>query len=196
MHDVARALGYKGASSYQRYENSDTYNKPYLPLHITEKLVAILVGRGDPPITEDEIWALAGPMPAGKHAQASFVVPLVTWVSAGAFAREDGQQEAIGEVTEAGLDPRGDWIALTVDGDSMDRISPPGSIIFVNRRDKKLVPNACYVIGDGDDQVTYKRFRANPLRFEPVSTNPRHEPIFFEEMPTIVGRVKKTILEM
>lgn len=33
-------------------------------------------------------------------------------------------------------------------------------------------------------------------RFEPVSTNPAHEPIFYEEEPKIIGRVRKTILDM
>ena len=90
----------------------------------------------------------------------------------------------------------GDWLAMRVDGDSMDRVSPPGSIILVNRKEKRLVPNACYVFSNGDDGVTYKRFRPNPDRLEPVSTNPNHEPIFFEHEPTVIGRVRKTILDM
>lgn len=196
MDDVARSLGYKGASSYQRYEDATKFTKKYLPLDLTEKLVFVLRGRGNPPVTEADVMALAGPEQWAKPTFEATRVPLVTWVSAGAFALEDAQQEAIGEITETGLDLKGDWIALTVEGDSMDRISPPGSVIFVNRQDKKLVPNACYVISNGDSQVTYKRFRPNPLRFEPVSTNANHEPFFFEDMPAIVGRVKKTILEM
>jgi phage repressor protein C with HTH and peptisase S24 domain len=94
------------------------------------------------------------------------------------------------------IDQRDHWIALRVDGDSMDRISPPGSIIIVNTNDKKLVPNACYVIADSDSNVTYKRYRSNPARFEPVSTNPRHEPIFPDGEPEIIGRVKKSIIDM
>jgi hypothetical protein len=42
----------------------------------------------------------------------------------------------------------GEWIALRVDGPSMNKISPPDSIIFVNLRDKRLVTNGCYVISD------------------------------------------------
>ena len=108
----------------------------------------------------------------------------------------DITDEIIGHVKAADLDPSGDWVALKVVGDSMDRISPPDSIIYVDRKDKVLVPNACYVISNGDGEATYKRFRPNPMRFEPVSTNPAHEPIYPTREPLIVGRVKKSTLEM
>lgn len=120
-------------------------------------------------------------------------IPHISWVSAGVMAHEDIRDEAIGTIRVADLPP-GDWIALTVTGDSMDRISPPDSIIFVNRRDKALVPNGLYVIDDGEGNATYKRFRPNPDRFEPVSTNPDHEPIFPDHEPTIVGRVRRSMI--
>lgn len=123
-------------------------------------------------------------------------VPLLSWVSAGTMAFPDVSEETIGTVEETGLSPNGDWIALRVVGDSMDRISPPDSIIFVDRKDKVLVPNACYVISNGDGEATYKRFRPNPMRFEPVSTNPNHETIYPQREPLIVGRVKKSIIDM
>lgn len=124
-------------------------------------------------------------------------IPVVTWVSAGLMARDDEQQDdAIGWIEMPDLDPRGKWIALKVEGDSMDRISPPGSLIFVNLLDKALVPNACYVIANGDNEVTYKRFRSNPTRFEPVSTNPRHEAMFPDGDPKIIGRVRRSIIDM
>jgi SOS-response transcriptional repressor LexA len=125
-----------------------------------------------------------------------FQVPLLSWVSAGKMSFPDVSDEVIGTVQEGNLDPEGDWIALQVVGDSMDRISPPESIIFVDRSDKVLVPNACYVISNGDGEATYKRFRSNPMRFEPVSTNPSHEPIYPAREPLIVGRVKKSTIQM
>ncbi len=108
----------------------------------------------------------------------------------------DISDEIIGHVQEGELDPEGDWIALKVVGDSMDRISPPESVIFVDRKDKVLVPNACYVISSDNGEATYKRFRSNPMRFEPVSTNPVHEPIYPSREPLIVGRVKKSTIAM
>ena len=124
-----------------------------------------------------------------------FDVPVLSWVSAGALMREDVSDEALGRLRVNDLPP-GDWIALVVRGDSMDRISPPESKIFVDRRDRQLVPNALYVIADLEGNATYKRYRPGPpMRFEPVSTNPANEPIFPEHEPLIVGRVRRSVLD-
>lgn len=149
-------------------------------------------------IAADELLAIAEffgvPVPHPQTAPAQ-IVPLVSWVSAGAMRQDDIQDEIIGWVTVCELEDD-DWIALRVEGDSMDRISPPDSVILVNRNDTRLVPNACYVISDGDGNATYKRYRPSPPRFEPVSTNPEHEPIFPENDPVVVGRVRMTLLKM
>lgn len=132
----------------------------------------------------------------------SLMVPKISWISAGAFATTDAiyeNDEFEAHIAVSGL-PDGEWYAFDVPEafDSMDRISPPGSVIIVNRRDKRLVPNACYVITDGEGGATYKRYRPNPTRFEPVSTNPAHEPIFPDDgnAPGIFGRVRQSILSM
>jgi len=125
---------------------------------------------------------------------------LVSWVSATNFAAPDApiDMEGARTVVATGINPSGQWIALEVEGDSMDRISPPGSIIFVDISDRALVPNACYVIADEDGSATYKRFRPNPDRWEPVSTNPDHEPMFVMNGagPRIIGRVRKSLLSL
>lgn len=147
-------------------------------------------------------WLLRGVGDPGDFREAGPVfvaAPLISWVSAGALRRPD----MVPEVDDApiayapDLDPDGDWIALRVDGDSMNRISPHDSIIFVNRKDRRLVPNACYVIGDGDGGATYKRYRP-PNTWEPVSTNDKHKPFDLPvgQEPDIIGRVRKTILSM
>ena len=126
-------------------------------------------------------------------------VRLISWVSAGALTSPDAEidTEEAPIILEPGLDPNGDWIALRVDGDSMNRISPHDSVIFVNRRERQLVPNACYIIGDGNGGATYKRYRP-PNIWEPVSTNPAHKPIVLSpgKDPDIIGRVRKTVLTM
>lgn len=123
-------------------------------------------------------------------------IPIMSWVSAGQMLRDDGQQDIIGHIEMPDLDPAARWIALRVEGDSMDRISPPGSLIFVDVDDKNLVPNGCYVIADDDNQVTYKRFRSNPPRFEPVSTNISLQPIYPDGEPIIIGRVRRSLIDM
>jgi SOS-response transcriptional repressor LexA len=140
-------------------------------------------------------WLLTGEGRADAAAPSVEIVPLISWVSAGSLDGDAVQGEQLAEVHAADL-ADGDWIALRVEGDSMDRISPPESVILVNRRERRLVPNACYVIADESGAATYKRFRPSPDRFEPVSINPAHEPIFPDGKVTVIGRVRRTILEM
>lgn len=122
------------------------------------------------------------------------VVPLVSWVSAGALMSNELSDEMLGQIKVADLPP-GDWIALRVQGDSMDRISPPQSIILVDRKKRELIPNACYVIEDGDGNATYKRYRPSPDRFEAVSTQD-HPTIYPDNTPRVVGRVMRTFLDL
>lgn len=123
------------------------------------------------------------------------VAPVIAWVSAGQLMSDSAIDEAIG-TARAVLGP-GDWIALRVEGESMDRISPPGSIIFVDRKDKRLVNGAFYVIDDGEGEATYKRFVAGEqMKFEPVSKNKDLPAIYPDNEPTIVGRVKLTMLDL
>lgn len=128
-------------------------------------------------------------------------VPHVSWVSGGRLDVRDGvmPERVTKYVTVANLPP-GDWIALTVQGDSMDRLSPDGSTIIVNRKDQNLVDGKFYVFAnDFDHSTTFKRYRSDPERLVPYSTNPDHEPIFIpdnDEHFRCVGRVWLTMLRL
>lgn len=75
----------------------------------------------------------------------------------------------------------------------MDLYSPPGSIIFVNRNERDAVDGGFYVVATDDGDATYKRFRKNPDRLEPESTNREHQTIYPRNPLTIIGRVKHTL---
>jgi SOS-response transcriptional repressor LexA len=123
-------------------------------------------------------------------------VPVLALVSAGKLDDNGCEGEVLRHIALGGLDAKGDWFAFIVQGDSMDRISPPGSVIIMDRKDRRLVPNGCYVVADAQGNAAYKRYRPAPDRFEPVSTNPTHEPIFPKNDITVIGRVRRTLLEM
>ncbi|MEQ9487461.1 MAG: S24 family peptidase [Alphaproteobacteria bacterium] len=84
MASLAQLAGYKGASSLQRYENPEQFQKRFLPYDVVERLAAALVGRGQPPISRAEVFAMAGPI-----GQAAF--PLDTATTS---AREHGATPA------------------------------------------------------------------------------------------------------
>lgn len=121
-------------------------------------------------------------------------VPVVSWVSAGDLMQPDIAVERLATLYFTDLPP-GDWLALQVNGESMNRISPHGSTIILNRRDKMLISNKCYVIDDGEGNATFKRYRSNPDRFEPFSTDD-FPTIFPDNTPNVIGRVHRSITEL
>lgn len=61
MTEFAKALGYKNASSVQRYESAVEYSGGYLKRDLVSKIENAVLGKGDPAIRKEEVWELAGP---------------------------------------------------------------------------------------------------------------------------------------
>lgn len=72
MAAVAKAMGFKGASSYQRYENPALYAGGYLPRDWVESFRKAVLGKGNPAIQPHEVWELAGPEFAPKRLVSTF----------------------------------------------------------------------------------------------------------------------------
>lgn len=124
-------------------------------------------------------------------------VPLISIVSAGQLADQDAVVDLSEYRTVPAIDlPEGEWLAMRVDGDSMNKISPPGSLIFVNIRDRRLVHNACYIVADETGAATYKRYRqSDDPPFQPASYDDIKPPAF-QGAITIIGRVRRSVIEL
>lgn len=126
-------------------------------------------------------------------------VPVIGWVAAGTLAdvtaiQNDADLECI---TADGL-PTGEWFATDVHGDSMDRVAPEGSRIFVNAAERTLVPGG-YFLFSLRGETTFKRFYDDPLpRFEPFSWNPANRTIYpaKREKWDVIGRVHRSVLDI
>lgn len=124
-------------------------------------------------------------------------VPLLDSVAAGKLSGPLSQIDttAADVLSFSGLG-RGEWFALRVEGDSMDRLSPEGSVIIVNKADRVLLPGKCYVFSLRG-LTTYKVWQARPDRISPLSTNPSHQPVFIKKRDMeVVGRVRRTVLDL
>lgn len=122
-------------------------------------------------------------------------VPLISWVQASRYVEiydpyERGDSEGEVEVPYG----KDTLIALRVKGNSMNRVAPEGSIIIIDYADKTLTSGKYYVVKQ-DSKATFKRYRANPDRFEPESTE-SHDTIFPEGAVEVVGRVVKVINDL
>lgn len=60
MDELAQAMGYSRASSIQRYEDPALYKKEFISPELALKMMKPLVGKGTPPVTAAEVYALAG----------------------------------------------------------------------------------------------------------------------------------------
>lgn len=89
MDKLAKALGYKGQSSYQRYEDSQLYKKKYLPYDLVEKLLDVLPGKGEPPILPAEVLRLSG----------SKIVPLNDWDEGTGFGMAEPGSSSGGQIS-------------------------------------------------------------------------------------------------
>ncbi|WP_315701319.1 MULTISPECIES: XRE family transcriptional regulator [unclassified Bradyrhizobium] len=121
-------------------------------------------------------------------------VPLLSWVSAGKLLQAQSVDAALRDDVErigvSGLGP-GDFFALRVKGDSMNKIAPDGSIVIVNRAEREPIDRKFFIFL-ADHETTFKRFRANPTRLEPYSYNPEHETIYPDHSYfSVLGRVRR-----
>lgn len=124
-------------------------------------------------------------------------VPLLSWVAAGRLiSQETVTPSNVRKVLTVADLPSGDWIALEVQGDSMNLIAPEGSIILINRRDERLIDGRYYVFATEYGESTFKRYKAKPVRLQPYSTNPDHETYYPSEELRLIGRVRRVVTDI
>lgn len=157
------------------------------------------VERGErpmPPGATLDKWATALSVPIVELVAGSArSIPIISDVAAGRLADPSIQIEGEHQTIEISGLPPGDYFATRVAGDSMDRLSPDGSLILVNRAERDPLPGRRYIFGQRG-QTTYKKFERDPIRLVPESTNPSHEPFYpkSEDDWTVIGRVRLTLL--
>lgn len=79
---------------------------------------------------------------------------------------------------------------IAVSGDSMDLLIEDGGLILVDPGQKELVPGGVYLIANSQAEATVKRYRRDPARFEPCSTNPVHRPFLVSDDDfAVLGKV-------
>lgn len=140
----------------------------------------------------EELLELPGHRNVSRIDQAVFDVPLISWVAAGAL-KETADPYEIGDAAEfiAVTHKRSTLIALSVEGASMNRIAPDGSVIIVDYADKIMISGQYFVV-KLDGEATFKRYRADPARLEPDSTE-NFDTVFVKGEVDVVGRVIQVV---
>ncbi len=192
MSEMAKLLGYSGASSYQRYEDPALTKDGALPVKLITKLLPVLKGKGVPPIQESEILALMGTLPGAesrKNGDTSTTLPVIGRVAAGMWQEDDiADQRTTVEHIPVARDPRYPGLnqyARAVVGDSMNLKFPNGCYVVVVEyhsapRDGDIVVAASRR-GDLVERTLKRvRFSAGKIELHPESTDPRFEKIVLE----------------
>ncbi|WP_371456382.1 LexA family protein [Thalassospira sp. MCCC 1A01428] len=52
------------------------------------------------------------------------------------------------------------------------------------------------MVATNGGEATFKRYRSEPSRLEPASTNPKHQTIFPQDEIRVIGRVVRVIQEL
>ena len=80
--------------------------------------------------------------------------------------------------------------AVEVKGDSMELIVEEGEYVVVDPDESQLYNDKVYLIENADHETQIKLYRSNPARFEPMSRNDTHQPIFIgQDQVRVIGRV-------
>ena len=169
------------------------------------KMAKVRVGPGQKRrlVKADEMYAISeitGFAPPAESTPLNLQqVPLLDQVAAGRLANPSSQipVEDVPLLAFADLGP-GEWFATKVDGSSMNRLSPDGSVVVVNRRDKTLISGRCYIFAV-QGETTYKRWQGgDPPYLDPYSTDEVHKPLFVKKKRDfeVIGRVKRTLLDL
>ncbi len=119
---------------------------------------------------------------------ATLTIPVVDWVEAGSFSQttEPYTPGSRGQEITVTCDIT-TLYGLVVKGNSMNRVAPDGSTIIVDYSRRELTPGKYYVI-ENDSGASFKRYRSDPDRFEPDSTE-QHDTIFPNGEITVCGQV-------
>lgn len=143
---LAIAMGYANASSIQRYLDMETFGNGYFHRDLVDRIEEALLGKGVPPISREEIWALAGP----EFAEAAALKPQGSTPGLPSFGRRDLPVYAAamggdGHIVitfdpieyherPSYLEHVSDGYGVYIVGDSMVPAYRPGDIAYVNPR--------------------------------------------------------------
>ena len=117
-------------------------------------------------------------------------VPIIGEVSCGNLTEAMERPDGFVPTTSGG--PR--VFALRPLGDSMNLLIDESGYALVDPDQIDLLDGRVYVVVNGHNETTAKRYRASPARLVPCSTNDTHKDIVIGSEPfTVVGRVIEVV---
>jgi SOS-response transcriptional repressor LexA len=137
--------------------------------------------------------------PAPTAANDFTTIPFVEWTDVAKLAAKGARLPAASAkaLSFSGLG-HGEFFATKVEGDAMERLSPAGSVIVVDRNARQLESGACYILSV-DGVTTFRMYRAGDISyFAPYSTDLDIRPVLPNDGQrwSVVGRVRRSVLDL
>jgi SOS-response transcriptional repressor LexA len=116
------------------------------------------------------------------------VVPVIGIAGAGRW--REAVEVPLGHMPVPGRLSGRSVFGIEVSGDSMDLLIEDGGLILVDAGQKELAPGGVYLLANSRGEATVKRYRRDPARFEPCSSNPSHRPFLITDDDfSVLGKV-------
>lgn len=128
-------------------------------------------------------------MPADSSSSQLRFVPLVGHIACGDWREAIEHAEGMVPAVSGGTSV----FALRAQGDSMNEIIQDDGYVYVDPDDRDLIDGKVYAVINGAGETTAKRFRVDPARLVPCSTNPIHkETVLGNDQFNVIGRIVGT----
>ena len=125
----------------------------------------------------------------GGDAEPARIVPLVGKIAAGNW--REAIQDSRGTVPVPAGEVGPNAFALEPSGDSMNLVVTDGAVVVFDPDEFELREGGIYAVMNSEGETTFKRYRNDPPRLEPCSSNPEHQPFLLGREPfTVIGRAR------
>ena len=129
-----------------------------------------------------------GTAPDTHNAPDYGIVPVIGIAGAGRW--REAIELPLGHMPVPGRLAGRNVFGIEVSGDSMDLLIDDGGLILVDAGQKELAPGGVFLIANSRGEATVKRYRRDPARFEPCSSNPAHRPFMVSDDDfSVLGKV-------
>jgi SOS-response transcriptional repressor LexA len=143
-------------------------------------------------------WLLTGEDDLGGAGDAVLAdLPLIGWSDAALYTDPAHLCPTNSPADLVRMSPKGDYFVLRVEDGSMDRVSPVGAFIVVDRSDRQMVEGR-YYLGVWGGEVLYRQWWTRPYRAEPKSTDAQFKTCFITKSARweVIGRVRLSVLNL
>lgn len=190
---LARLAGYSRGTSLQHYEKAANWEGKRFPVDFVARIAPALIGKGEPPIVDRELWELAPPQSEVIVTRSTVVaIPVIDWsaLRKGRTALKSTLPAAF--IEAVGLSPK-DYLAVVTQTDFLGGQVPRGSHLILDPEDIELRDGRRYVI-IWNEAPTVRRYYSNPARFE-SDASPREETLYPSGPVEIIARIVRAVID-